>query len=56
MDEKGNRKSEIRLKDCDTVFYVREYESENGYHYSVCSLSEDMEDEMRFVSWETISK
>ena len=56
VDDKGNRKRKIRLKDRDSVYHVREYESENGYHYGVCSLSEDMEDEMRFVSWEMISK
>ena len=56
LDDAKNRKSSIRLNGSDTIFYVREYDSENGYHYSVCSLCEDMEDEMRFVSWEMISK
>ena len=56
IDEKGNRKSIIRLNDSEADYHVREYKSENGYHYSVCSLTGDMEDEMRFVSWEMIAK
>ncbi len=56
LDDTGNRKSQIRLNGSDNIYNIREYKSENGYHYSVCSLCEDMEDEMRFVSWEMISK
>ncbi len=49
VDEDGNRMSMVRIGDSDRDLYVKEYESENGYCYSICSVCEDIEDNIRRV-------
>ena len=55
VDEGGVRKDSIRFSPDGPAFFLKEYESENGYCYSVCSLSDDMEDTIRFTDWEMIT-
>ncbi len=49
VDESGNRKRSIKLADSDEIFYLREYDSENEYCYSICSTYDDIEDSVRRV-------
>ena len=52
IDDKRKIKACVRLKDVDEDYYIKEYPSENGYRYSVCCTSNDMEDSVRRVRLE----
>ena len=49
VDENGCKNRSIKLPGQDGTFYVKEFESEDIYCYSVCSLHDDMEDTVRRV-------
>ncbi len=49
-DEDCKTKKSIKLSGDDNIYHIREYEGENGYRYSVCSLYDDFEDKIRDVT------
>ena len=49
VDEKGTRVRAVTLPQLEGRFYTREYEPEEGYCFSICSRSGDMEDKIRHV-------
>ena len=49
-DEHGNRRDTITLADRDECYHIKEFESEGGYCYSICSVYDKAEDRMRFVN------
>ncbi len=54
VDDAGMIKRSVTIPGTDDTFYVREYDRGDGYCYSICSLSPDIEDDMRCVSWQEI--
>ena len=50
VDEKGIAKGEITLAGKDSGYHIKEYESENGYRYSVCSMHDRFEDSIRRIT------
>ena len=52
VDCAGKRVSRIILPGRSDILHVREYESKNGYCFSVCSVYEDIEDKIRYVRLE----
>ena len=54
VDKNGDMVRTVTLPDIDEEYHIKEYESENGYCYSICCVSDKIEDVMRSVSWEKI--
>ena len=52
IDSAGKRVGYLTLPGRNDTFRVREYESKNGYCFSVCSVYEDIEDKIRYVRLE----
>ena len=46
----GRLSESVKLPGDDNIYHIREYEGENGYRYSVCSLYDDFEDKIRDVT------
>lgn len=49
VDDHGNTPESVRLPGEEGTYHIREYPGEGGYRYSVCSLYERFEDEIRDV-------
>ncbi len=49
VDDEGNRKETVVLPGFDEIYHIREFESESGYCYSVCSTCSDIEERIRRV-------
>ncbi len=49
MDANGNTYGSIKLSGFDETYYLKEYEGDSIYSYSVCSAYDIMEDEMRRI-------
>ncbi len=49
VDDDGRRKETITLPGFDESYHIREFESESGYCYSVCSTSGNIEERIRRV-------
>ena len=47
VDDMGSRNSIVRLAGSEEIYHIKEYESENGYCYSVCSIYDRFEDSIR---------
>lgn len=54
VDINGEIKKCVKLPDIDEEYHIKEFDSENGYCYSICCVSDRIEDVMRSVSWEKI--
>jgi 4'-phosphopantetheinyl transferase len=52
IDCVGERVGHLTLPGRNDTFRVREFESKNGYCFSVCSVYEDIEDKIRYVRLE----
>lgn len=50
IDESGAAKEIITLPGIDASFYLREYEGESGYRYSVCAQNGSIENMIRRIS------
>ncbi len=48
-DETGKREYSVRIEGDGRTFYIKEFESEGGYCYSICSVYDKAEDKMRFI-------
>ena len=48
-DESGIRRKTITLAGKDERYHIKEYEGECGYFYSVCAVSENIEDGIRRI-------
>ena len=49
VDVNGARLDTVRLPGRGEVYRIREFEGENGYCYSVCSLCDTTEDKIRYI-------
>ncbi len=49
-DENGTRTGAVDLAKTGERYHIKEYDSEHGYCYSVCSIFDEMEDRARHVS------
>ncbi len=48
-DKNGKRAGRVRINGDERTFYIKEFESEGGYCYSICSVYDKAEDKMRFI-------
>ncbi|MBO4889746.1 MAG: 4'-phosphopantetheinyl transferase superfamily protein [Lachnospiraceae bacterium] len=48
-DEHGNRKKTVTLPGKDERYHIKEFAGEGGYCYSVCTVSENIEDGIRRI-------
>ena len=49
VDDDGNTLTSINLPGTDDIYHIREYEGEEGYRYSVCSLYDLFEESIKDV-------
>ena len=55
VDSEGTKKASVKLTGDEDIYYIREYATENGYCYSVCSKYEKMEEHIRRIGLSGIS-
>ena len=48
-DETGKRVDSVRIGEDERTFYIKEFDSEGGYCYSICSVYDKAEDRMRLI-------